>query len=61
MVVEQNEIHTIRPDEHTIHGLFLTNFRGAFQMIVAIETFDNQLDFNILVLKEKPSASGFSY
>jgi hypothetical protein len=59
--VEQNEIHTIRPDEHTIHGLFLTNSRGAFQMIVAIETFDNQLDFNILVLKEKPSASGFSY
>jgi hypothetical protein len=58
---EQNEIHTIRPDEHTIHGIFLTNLRGVQQVIVAIETFDNQLDFNILILNEKPTSDGFSY
>jgi hypothetical protein len=30
-------------------------------VIVAVETFDNQLDFNILIIKEKPSPQGFSY
>lgn len=60
---EESEIATIRPDDMKIHGLFVNKFGAGSQryIIVALETDDNQIDFNQLFIDQKPPSSDFSY
>ena len=61
--IDSEDIATIRPDDHKIHGLFMNKFGKGDQkyILVAIETFDNQIDFNSLHLLKNPSATDFDY
>ena len=46
---EESEIATIFPEDMKIHGMFVkTNEVGVNQLMVPMETLDNQIDFNIL-------------
>lgn len=49
---EESEIATIKPDDMKIHGLFVNKFGAGSQRytIVALETDDNQIDFNQLFI-----------
>jgi|LauGreDrversion4_2_1035121.scaffolds.fasta_scaffold39429_2 hypothetical protein len=66
--VEEDEDITFTPDpqqvttitseelhEMPIHGLFIQNPKEKY-IIVALETLDHQIDFNMLTITQKPTA-----
>lgn len=63
MKPEDSEIAVIRPDDMKIHGLFINKFGYGKQnyILVALETEDNQIDFNSLHLLKKPPGDDFEY
>lgn len=57
--VKPEEIETITNDhlrDMRIHGLFL-NHETSQSLIIALETVDNQVDFNLLKLKVPPGST----
>ena len=58
-----NEVATIQPEDMKVHGLLLnTNEEtGDVFMLVPLETLDNQIDFNILDIIQKPPGDDFDY
>jgi hypothetical protein len=60
--VAKNEVFTIYPDNYTIHGLFINSegYKKEKYVLVAIETSDNQIDFNGIHITKRPPTS-FEY
>jgi hypothetical protein len=57
---EESEIATITPDDLKILGFYTTK-REARNIIVALETVDNLVDFNSLHINKKPPGDDFDY
>lgn len=60
---DASEIATIAPEDLKIHGLLVNNDEntGDNILLVPLETLDNQIDFNILDLINKPPGDDFEY
>ncbi len=60
---DPSEIATIAPEDLKIHGLLVNNDEntGDNILLVPLETLDNQIDFNILDLINKPPGDDFEY
>lgn len=60
---DPSEIATIAPEDMKIHGLLINNDEntGDNFMLVPLETLDNQIDFNVLELTQKPPGEDFDY
>lgn len=58
-----NEVATIQPEDMKIHGILLnTNEEtGDVYLLIALETLDNQIDFNLLDITKKPPGDDFDY
>eukprot|EP00347_Sterkiella_histriomuscorum_P017370 403349643 len=56
------DVATISPDDMRIHGLLVKNDDDGMPMLlVPMETLDNQIDFNMLKLLQKPPSEDFEY
>lgn len=52
---EESEIAIIKPEDMNIHGIIIKkNEAGIPQIMIAMETLDNQIDFNILEILRRP-------
>ena len=62
MTVDVNEVATISPEDMKVHGLLVKNDdEGTPMILVPMETLDNQIDFNILKILNKPPSDDFDY
>jgi hypothetical protein len=48
-MVNKSKVVHVKPNSHKIHGLYTNKYASNYCCIVAIETIDNQIDFNYLI------------
>jgi hypothetical protein len=59
---EESEIATIQPEDMKIHGILLVDIEDVGkQILIPLETLDNQIDFNTLEILNKPPGDDFDY
>jgi hypothetical protein len=58
-----SEITTIVPEDMKIHGILINTDEetGDNYVLVPLETLDNQIDFNILEILQRPPGEDFDY